>query len=154
MRASEQRASNVEDKEQQDEQREGEDEEEDERVDEAVEALEEDDDEREMEDVLTGKERRQQDDQGSVRKRSLICELRMLPLWMTRTTEPIWNVKRRRNSRNLRNFQDSLMRKTSLQRERSSSLQHQSRYVSPKITLYLEETLYLFLYLSVFFIQL
>ncbi len=73
MRASEQRASNVEDKEQQDEQREGEDEEEDERVDEAVEALEEDDDEREMEDVLTGKERRQQDDQGSVRKRSLIC---------------------------------------------------------------------------------
>lgn len=73
MRESEQRTSNVEDKEQPDEQREGEDEEEDERVDEAVEALEEDDDEQEMENVLTGKERQQQDDQGSVGKRSLIC---------------------------------------------------------------------------------
>ncbi|XP_016150812.1 LOW QUALITY PROTEIN: neurabin-1-like [Sinocyclocheilus grahami] len=70
MRESEQRASNVDDKEQQDEQREGEDEEEDEGVEEAVEALEEDDDEREMEDVLTGKE---QDGQGSIGKRSLIC---------------------------------------------------------------------------------
>ncbi|XP_016368476.1 neurabin-1-like isoform X2 [Sinocyclocheilus rhinocerous] len=75
MRESEQRASNVDDKEQQDEQREGEDEdeEEDEGVEEAVEALEEDDDEREMEDVLTGKERQQQDYQGSIGKRSLIC---------------------------------------------------------------------------------
>uniref|UniRef100_A0A672N6Q4 Neurabin-1 n=1 Tax=Sinocyclocheilus grahami TaxID=75366 RepID=A0A672N6Q4_SINGR len=70
---SEQKATNVEDEEQQDEQREGEDEEEDEGVEEAVEALEEDDDEREMEDVLTGKERQQQDDQGSMEKRSLIC---------------------------------------------------------------------------------
>uniref|UniRef100_A0A673H0I3 Neurabin-1 n=1 Tax=Sinocyclocheilus rhinocerous TaxID=307959 RepID=A0A673H0I3_9TELE len=70
---SEQKATNVEDKEQQDEQREGEDEEEDEGVEEAVEALEEDDEEREMEDVLTGKERQQQDDQGSMGKRSLIC---------------------------------------------------------------------------------
>lgn len=74
MRESEQRASNVEDKEQQDEQREGE--EEGEGVEKAVEALEEeedDDDEREMEDVLTEKERQQQDDQESVGKRSLIC---------------------------------------------------------------------------------
>uniref|UniRef100_A0A8C1G4T3 Neurabin-1 n=1 Tax=Cyprinus carpio TaxID=7962 RepID=A0A8C1G4T3_CYPCA len=70
---SEQKATNVEDKEQQDEQREGEDEEEDEGVEEAVEALEEDDDDQEMEDVLTGKERQQQDDQGPMGKRSLIC---------------------------------------------------------------------------------
>ncbi|XP_073698203.1 uncharacterized protein ppp1r9alb [Garra rufa] len=73
MRESEQKATNVEDKEQQDEQREGEDEEEDEGVEEGVEAVEEDDDEREMEDVLTGKERQQHDDQESTRKRSLIC---------------------------------------------------------------------------------
>ncbi|KAI2668435.1 Neurabin-1 [Labeo rohita] len=71
MRENEQKATNVEDKEQQDEQREGE--EEDEGVEEAAEAIEEDDDEREMEDVLTGKEREQQGDQGSLRKRSLIC---------------------------------------------------------------------------------
>ncbi len=73
MRESEQRACNVEDKEQQDEQRKGEDEEEGEGVEKAVEVLEEDDDEQEMEDVLTGKERQQQDDQESVGKRSLIC---------------------------------------------------------------------------------
>lgn len=74
MGEGEQKATDVEDKEQQDKQREGEDEEEDDRVEEAVEALEEDEDEREMEDdVLAGKERQQQDDQGLMGNRSLIC---------------------------------------------------------------------------------
>ncbi|XP_056314447.1 neurabin-1 isoform X2 [Danio aesculapii] len=74
MGEGEQKATDVEDKGQQDEQREGEDKEEDDRVEEAVEALEEDEDEREMEeDVLAGKERQQQDDQGLMGNRSLIC---------------------------------------------------------------------------------
>ncbi|XP_052455723.1 neurabin-1-like isoform X1 [Carassius gibelio] len=60
------KATNVKDKELQDEQREGEDE----GVEEAV---EEDDDDQEMEDVLTGKDSQHQDDQGSMGKRSLIC---------------------------------------------------------------------------------
>ncbi|XP_073808151.1 uncharacterized protein ppp1r9alb isoform X2 [Danio rerio] len=74
MGEGEQKATDVENKEQQNEQREEEDEEEDGRVEEAVEALEEDEDEREMEDEdLAGKERQQQDDQGLMGNRSLIC---------------------------------------------------------------------------------
>ncbi|XP_056110346.1 neurabin-1 isoform X2 [Rhinichthys klamathensis goyatoka] len=69
MKESEQKAIDVEDKEQQDEQRKGEDE-----GVEAVEAIEEDNDEQDMEyDVLSGKERQQQDDQCLMGKRSSIC---------------------------------------------------------------------------------
>ncbi|KAK7166212.1 hypothetical protein R3I93_006095 [Phoxinus phoxinus] len=69
MKESEQKAIDVEDKEQQDERRKGEDE-----GVEPVEAIEEDDDEQDMEyDVLSGKERQQQDDQCLMGKRSLIC---------------------------------------------------------------------------------
>ncbi|KAK7161691.1 hypothetical protein R3I94_004385 [Phoxinus phoxinus] len=69
MKESEQKAIDVEDKEQQDERRKGEDE-----GVEPVEAIEEDDDEQDMEyDVLSGKERQQQDDQCLMGKQSLIC---------------------------------------------------------------------------------
>ncbi|XP_067297579.1 neurabin-1 isoform X3 [Pseudorasbora parva] len=69
MKESEQKAPNVEDK--QDDQRKGE---EDEGVEEAVESIEEEDDEQEMEyDVLAEKERQQEDDQCLMGKRSLIC---------------------------------------------------------------------------------
>jgi len=69
MKESEQKAFDVEDKEQQDEQWKGDDEEV-----EAVEAIEVDNDEQDMEyDVLSGKERQQQDDQCLMGKKSLIC---------------------------------------------------------------------------------